>query len=224
MAIRGILFDAEGVFYAREESTAQYALRLLKERGSPAQLSAQDEARRKAMHHRANEGRISAEDYWSEWLQMHGVTSLKERAALIKRILEQTNRVFALPGAHSTVAALKQRGFILGIVTDTIYPLEWKMNWLAQVGVAEFVDVVACSTVLGAHKPDPVMYLDALQQAHLTPSESAFVGHDTQELDGARKAGMATVAVNYDPDAQADYYARSLVDLLDVPIFKELHT
>jgi len=29
MAIRGILFDAEGVFYTREESTAQYALRLL---------------------------------------------------------------------------------------------------------------------------------------------------------------------------------------------------
>jgi HAD superfamily hydrolase (TIGR01509 family) len=224
MAIRGILFDAEGVLYAREESTAQYALRLLRERGYLAQLSAQDEARRKAMHHRANEGRISAEDYWSEWLQMHGVTSLKERAALIKRILEHTNRVFALPGAHSTMAALKQRGFILGIVTDTIYPLEWKMNWLAQVGVAEFVDVVACSTVLGAHKPDPVMYLDALQQAHLTPSESAFVGHDTQELDGARQAGIATVAVNYEPAAQADYYARSLVDLLDMPIFKELHT
>jgi HAD superfamily hydrolase (TIGR01509 family) len=224
MAIRGILFDAEGVFYARKESTAQYALRLLRERGYFAQLSAQDEARRKAMHHRANEGHISAEDYWSEWLQMHGVTSPKERAALIQRILEHTNRVFALPGAHSTMAALKQRGFILGIVTDTIYPLEWKMNWLAQVGVAEFVDVVACSTVLGAHKPDPVMYLDALQQAHLTPSESAFVGHDTQELDGARQAGIVTVAVNYDPAAQADYYARSLVDLLDVPIFKELHT
>ncbi len=224
MAIRGIFFDAEGVFYSREESTVQYALRLLQERGYPAQIADQDEARWKAMHHRANEGRISAEDYWNEWLQMHGVTPLEERSALIKRIFDHTNRVFALPGAHSTVAALKQRGFILGIVTDTIYPVEWKMNWLAQVGVAEFVDVVACSTVLGAHKPDPVIYLSALQQTHLTPGESAFVGHDAGELEGARKAGMATVAVNYDAGTQADYYARSLVDLLNVPIFEELPT
>jgi len=224
VAIKGIFFDAEGVFYSREESTVQYALRLLQERGYATQLADQDEARRKALYHQANGGHISAEDYWNEWLQMHSVTSPEERAALIKRIFEHTNRVFALPGAHSTMATLKQRGFILGIVTDTMYPIEWKMRWLAQVGVAEYVDAVACSTILGVHKPDPAMYLNALQQAHLTPSESAFVGHDAEELEGARKAGIAAVAVNYDPGTQADYYARSLVDLLNVPIFQELPT
>jgi FMN phosphatase YigB (HAD superfamily) len=57
----------------------------------------------------------------------------------------------------------------------------------------------------------------------LTPSESAFVGHDAEELEGAHKAGIATVAVNYEPGAIADYYAHSLVGLLDVPIFKKLH-
>ena len=31
---------------------------------------------------------------------------------------------------------------------------------------------------------------------------------------------MKTVAVNFDPDAQADYYAKSLLDLLNVPIFQ----
>jgi len=102
--------------------------------------------------------------------------------------------VLAIPGGKEALAGLKQRGFVLGIVTDTIYPIDWKMRWLDKVGVAEFMDVVACSTVLGAHKPDPAMYLNALQQAHLAPSESAFVGHDAGELEGARKAGIATVA------------------------------
>jgi FMN phosphatase YigB (HAD superfamily) len=102
-----------------------------------------------------------------------------------------------------------------------MHPIEWKTRWLAQVGVAEYVDAIACSTVVGVHKPDPVMYLTALQQAHLTPGESAFVGHATDELKGARQAGMVTVAVNYDAGALADYYIRSLVDLLNAPIFKE---
>jgi FMN phosphatase YigB (HAD superfamily) len=121
------------------------------------------------------------------------------------------------------MSGLKQRGFILGIVTDTMYPLEWKMNWLAAVGVAEFVDVVACSTVVGAHKPNPEIYLNALQQAKMQPREAAFVGHAADELDGARRVGMQTVAVNYNSGTQADYYAKSLMDLLNVPIFQKNH-
>jgi putative hydrolase of the HAD superfamily len=112
---------------------------------------------------------------------------------------------------------------VLGIVTDTIYPLERKMRWLEQVGVAEFIDVVSCSTVVGAHKPDPAIYLDAMQQAGLTPDESAFVGHAADELEGARRAGLATVAVLYESGARADHYAKSLVDLLNIPIFATAH-
>jgi FMN phosphatase YigB (HAD superfamily) len=98
------------------------------------------------------------------------------------------------------------------------------MRWLEQVGVTPFIDVVACSTVLGVHKPDPAMYLDALRQAGLAPGEAVFVGHNARELEGARRAGLATAAVNYEPGAQADYYAESLPDLLRVPILQTSHT
>jgi FMN phosphatase YigB (HAD superfamily) len=99
-----------------------------------------------------------------------------------------------------------------------MYPLEWKMNWLAAVGVAEFVDIVSCSSVLGSSKPNPEIYRDALCQAKIQPREAAFVGHDAGELEGARRVGMKTVAVNYQPGTAADYYASSLSDLLNVPI------
>jgi len=95
------------------------------------------------------------------------------------------------------------------------------MLWLDKVGVAEYVDVVTCSTVLGAHKPKPEPYLAALKEAQLSPEEAAFVGHDTDELAGAHRVGMTTVAVHYEADAEADYYAESLLDLLNIPIFKE---
>ena len=143
-----------------------------------------------------------------------------ERTLLVKRILQHAHQVFGLPGAGSTLAALKQRGFILGIVTDTMYPLKWKMEWPARVGVAEFIDVIACSTDVRVHKPDPAIYQHALTQARLTPAEAAFVGHDKRELDGAHSVGMLTVAVNYEPGTQADYCVQSLPDLLDLAIFQ----
>jgi HAD superfamily hydrolase (TIGR01509 family) len=225
MAIKGIFFDAADVFYCRPMSTDSYALNLLKEKGYATELSEEDQMRDKALRSQAKSGRLSPDEYWDQFLLMRGVASPDERRTLVGKINDHSNHVLPIPGGREALAGLRQRGFALGIVTDTMYPIEWKMRWLNTVGVAEFIDVVACSTVLGAHKPDPAMYLNAVQQAHLTPGESAFVGHDAEELEGARKAGIATVAVNYGPDVRADYYARSLVDLLHVPIFREItHT
>jgi len=225
MRVKGIFFDAADVFYRRPVSTDKYVLNLLKEQSLSTELSAKDRKRQKALRSQANHGQLSPEVYWDQFLLMHGVAVVEQRKTLVGQIIDYSNNVLPIPGGREALAGLKRRGFVLGIVTDTIYPVEWKMRWLDQVGVAEFIDVVSCSTVLGMHKPDPAMYLDALQQAHLTPSESAFVGHDAEELEGARRAGIATVAVNHDPGAKADYYARSLVDLLNVPIFQKItHT
>ncbi len=219
MTIKGILFDAADVLYRRQESTHDVARRMLQARGYSRVLDGRDVACLEVLLSQASEGRIHPEDYWGEFLKAHGVASPQERAEMIAPIFAQSHQVEALPGAHDVVAALKQRGFVLGIVTDTMYPLAWKMNWLEKVGVAEFIDVVACSTVLGVHKPDPAIYLDALRQANLAVVEAAFVGHDAGEIKGARKVGLKTVAVLYDPQAQADYYAETLADLLNVPIF-----
>ncbi len=217
--IKGIFFDAAGVFYDRNESTAALAKRRLAELGYPIELSAECQVRTKLLHVQATEGRISHGHYWDQLLKMHAVQDDDLRAMLVKEILAQTFQVFPYPGGREAMAGLQERGFILGIVTDTIYPVEWKMKWLDQVGVAEFIKIVACSTSLGAHKPQPAMYLYAVRQAELAPETAAFVGHDAGELEGARRAGLSTVAVNYGPEAQADFYADSLLGLLEVPIF-----
>lgn len=220
MAIKGIFFDAADVFYARRESTMAYTVRLLRERGYPAALSAEEVARHRELRHQASGGHVSTEAYWDAVLRMYGVTEAAERAALAALISAQADDVYALPGAVESVRGLKARGFILTIITDTVFSPARKLRWLAGIGIAEHIDHVACSTELGVHKPDPAIYLAALRLAGLAAAESAFVGHDTHELAGARRVGMRTVAVFYEPDAQADYYANSLPGLLDVPIFE----
>jgi putative hydrolase of the HAD superfamily len=221
VTIRGIFFDAAGVLYRRPESTHLYVAKLLRERGFDPELSMEGQAHQRALRAKADRGHLSPDKYWDQVLLMYGVTGQEERKALIGKLIDYSNNVLPIPGGREALAGLKRRGFVLGIVTDTMYPLETKMRWLATVGVAEFIDVIACSTVLGTHKPDPAMYLSALQQASLTPNEAAFVGHAADELEGAHNAGMATVAVHHDAGATADYYAESLADLLNVPIFKE---
>jgi HAD superfamily hydrolase (TIGR01509 family) len=224
MTIKGIFFDAADVLYRRPEPTSSYVSKLLKEKGLSADLSTQDRTRQNALRTQAKSGLLSPEEYWDQYLLSRGIATPEARRALADQIIDYSDQVLPIPGGREALAGLKQRGFVLGIITDTIYPLERKKRWLDAVGVAEFIDVVACSTSLGAHKPDPAIYLNALQQAHLDPGESAFVGHAASELEGARQVGLATVAVHCEPGAKADYYAGSLLDLLNLPIFQEPDT
>jgi len=223
MVIKGIFFDAADVLYRRPDPTRAYVSRLLKARGLCTELSAQDRIRHKALRSRAKSGQLCPDAYWDQLLLMYGVAAPEERRALAGQIMDYSDQVLPIPGGREALAGLKQRGFVLGIVTDTIYPLERKKCWLDRLGLTEFIDVLACSTALGAHKPEPAIYMNALWQARLTPGESAFVGHAADELEGARRAGLATIAVYHEPGARADYYAGSLVDLLNVPIFKTTH-
>jgi len=219
--IKGIFFDASGVVYKHEQPMLPYAVKLLKDLGYPADLSAEDEARLGKFRDLAHDGIITASDYWDEFLKMCVVADPAKRRELQGRILEQANKILGLPGARETMRALKKRGFVLGIVSGSMYPAEWKKAWLEVAGVAEFIDVLVYSTELGSQKPHPSMYWAALNKARLTPRLAAYVGKGTTELAGARRVGLVTVAVLYEPDAKADYYAKNLPEVLDLPIFQQ---
>ena len=221
MAIRGIFFDAAGVLYTRAQPTRQFVARLLDERGFSPQLSPEDQERQKALRAEADRGRVSHDAYWDHTLRMYGLTDAEERRALVARIDAYADQVEPIPGAAGALAGLKERGFVLGIITNTMHPLARKERWLESAGIRAFVDVLVCSTVLGVRKPEPAIYLSGVVQACLTAAESAFVGHAAEELDGARRAGLVTVAVLYEPGARADYYAETPLDLLKIPIFME---
>lgn len=229
--IKGIFFDAAGVLYRRASPSADFALDLLRKSGFSVEVPSEDLTHLQVLHAQASQGQVKHEAYWDQFLMMHGVADPYLRQTFITRIIDYSNAVLPVPGAREALQGLKQRSYLLGIITDTMYPLEWKRRRLEKVGVAEYIDVIACSTVIGVHKPDPGMYLNALQQAHLSPDESAFVGHLAIELRGAHNAGMVTVAVpswnrdyhvNFDLDAVADYYCNSILDLLNVPIFNRI--
>lgn len=217
--IKGIFFDAAGILYTRSGPTETFALDLLQKNGFRPEISPDQLKHQLEIRSLANQGVIKHNAYWDQFLLMRGVTNPEQRKDFYLAIINFSNDVQPVQGAREALMGLRQKGLLLGIITDTIYPVEWKMRRLEKAGVAEFIDIVACSSKLGAHKPDPAVYFYALKQAHLQQGESAFVGHLGIELEGAHNAGMLTIAIDYDQDARADYYCRSLSDIINLPIF-----
>ena len=131
------------------------------------------------------------------------------------------------PEALSLLAELRERGFILGGISDWETTLP---ELLAEFGIAPYFDALAVSEIAGAAKPDPRLFQEALRQAKVAPEHSIHVG-DWLELDvaGAQAAGMSVLLFDWAerrPDAgcqrvttfsQMATYLRSLPDPFQTP-------
>jgi hypothetical protein len=57
---------------------------------------------------------------------------------------------------------------------------------------------------------------EGVQKPHPDSSQASFVGHKKSELDGAKTVGMTTIALHYEPSAQADHFIEQFNELLEL--------
>ncbi len=97
------------------------------------------------------------------------------------------------PGCLDVLAAMKQAGLKLGLVSDCTpeIPAAWP-----DTALAKMIDVPVFSATAGMKKPDPRIYRVALDALGHAPAESLFVGDGgSSELTGAVDVGMDAVLV-----------------------------
>ena len=134
---------------------------------------------------------------------------------------ERHARDFALrEGVLDTLAALRQRGLHLGIVSNI--DDDQLSHLLAIAGIASYFDSILSSEQVQSCKPDQRIFEEALQRAGCAADEALFVG-DTlmQDIAGANQAGLQSVLLWHreDRDPPADeprprYVIRRIPDLL----------
>ena len=95
-----------------------------------------------------------------------------------------------------TVAALQQRGFLLGIVTNRLFGGAPFQEDLRTLGLLNYFDPrhMAISGDLGVRKPNPAIFLHALKALDVAPEQAAMVG-DSLNADvlGAQKLGILAI-------------------------------
>jgi putative hydrolase of the HAD superfamily len=214
-----VFFDAEGVLYYREGKNRRLGAFLEKNRLKLPEADALKSATEEA-HERALRGQISQFDFEEAVLAACGVSGPVLQAEGHAILRQEHEAICLFPHVSETLLALKQRGFKLGVITDSAVPKSVKLAWLKSAGLGISWDAYANSMDLGVRKPHERMYQAAMQQAGVTPADSAFVGHAAHELQGARAAGMHAIAFQHDPGAIADTYIDLLKDLLDLPFLR----
>ena len=204
-----------GMFSTTAHGVDSYLAEFLAQSGlDPANASKAD---RDALADQAYQGVISQDQYREALVRLYGVTEPEQIERGKQAIASEDDDVQFFPGVAETLTALKEMGYLLGIITDTANSVSAKLRWFENGGFGHVWDSIISSKEIGARKPDPRLYQAALQQLGVSTEQAIFVGHKISELDGAHAVGLKTVAYNYDRSAQADYYIENFSDLLALP-------
>ena len=99
-----------------------------------------------------------------------------------------------LPGAEKLLAGLRKSGFRLAIISNNDGKTEEKC---AQVGIADYFEIIIDSTNVNLIKPDKNIFLLASQKLGTEPKDMLHIG-DLYGADilGARNAGIDTLWIN----------------------------
>ncbi|GGE69456.1 HAD family hydrolase [Priestia taiwanensis] len=120
------------------------------------------------------------------------------------------------PSLHEILRELKERGFLLGIITNGYG--EFQMRNIKALGIKEYFDVILVSEWEGMKKPEAEIFHRALQKLEVEPHASIFVGdHPLYDVQAARNIGMKGIWKRNDYftlEAEADATIDDLVEIL----------
>ena len=87
-----------------------------------------------------------------------------------------------------TVTTLKKRGLILGLISNLV---------IGTVGLESYLDFIVTAKEIGADKPEPPIFLAALERAGVNASEAVYVGDQYQtDVVGARGVGIKPILID----------------------------
>jgi HAD superfamily hydrolase (TIGR01509 family) len=101
------------------------------------------------------------------------------------------------PEAAPMLAALREQGLRLGVLSSTLWPAHWHEEWLRRDGVLDAFDACVWSSDLPFTKPHHTAFEAAMEAVDATdPARCVFVGdRPYDDISGAKAVGMRAVLV-----------------------------
>jgi putative hydrolase of the HAD superfamily len=128
--------------------------------------------------------------------------------------------------AKETILELSRRGYLLGIIANTITETEIP-DYLETDGLTSYFKTVVLSSKVGIRKPNPEIYWEAARRVGVEPAKCVYIGDNpVRDFEGTRAAGYGMFILFFEPATQAkepptgeispDYVIRELRQLLDI--------
>ncbi|MCM3759001.1 HAD-IA family hydrolase [Sporosarcina aquimarina] len=119
------------------------------------------------------------------------------------------------PGLFQMLEELKRQNLLLGIITNGFG--QFQMENIQSLGIIDYFDVIVISEWEGIKKPDPRIFVKALEKLNVSAGESVFVGdHPENDVAAAMAIGMRGVwkKTSHFDSGDCDYVIDNFMELL----------
>jgi putative hydrolase of the HAD superfamily len=170
----------------------------------------------------------SERELWTKWLLPdYPEEKIAPLAGKLTRLWrDHDGRRVPRPDATPTIIELHKRGYILGIIANTITETEIP-DWMEAEGIKKYFKSVVLSSKVRYRKPGPEIYWEAARRAGVEPSKCAYVGDNPiRDVEGTHAAGFGMMIIMYEPatfakepqngDVRPDYTIFETRELLDI--------
>jgi HAD superfamily hydrolase (TIGR01509 family) len=98
-----------------------------------------------------------------------------------------------LPGVEEHLKEARRLGLKLGVASSSSH--EWVHGHLKRLGLHDYFDAIRTADDVERAKPDPDLYLAALEALGVAPEEAFAIEDSPVGITAARRAGLVCVAV-----------------------------
>ena len=98
------------------------------------------------------------------------------------------------PDTRDTLATLRQRGYRLGLLSNTWWAADWHNADLAAHGLADLLDELVYTSDLPCSKPHPSVFREIASRLGVPPEACVMIGdRQIDDVSGARAIGMRAI-------------------------------
>jgi putative hydrolase of the HAD superfamily len=170
----------------------------------------------------------SEKELWTQWLlpdyPAEKIAPLSSKLTRLWR--DHDGRRVPRTDVKDVVIELSRRGYIIGIIANTITETEIP-DWMEAEGLTQYFKTVVLSSKVRIRKPDPEIYWEAARRIGVEPSRCAYVGDNpVRDVEGCQAAGFGMMIIFWEPatlrkeppngEHKADFTIHSCSELLDI--------
>ncbi len=167
-------------------------------------------------------------ELWTKWLlpdyPSDRIAPLAGRLTRLWR--DHDGRRIPRSDAKSTIIELDRRGYLLGIIANTITETEIP-DWMESDGVTQYFKAVVLSSKVALRKPNPEIYWEAARRVGVEPAKCAYVGDNpVRDVQGTQAAGFGLMILFMEPatlakeppniEVKPDFTIHETRELLDI--------
>ena len=170
----------------------------------------------------------SEKELWTKWLLPdYPAEKIGPLAGRLTRLWrDHDGRRVPRPDVKDTILELDRRGYILGIIANTITETEIP-DWMESDGLTEYFKAVVLSSKVALRKPNPEIYWEAARRVGVEPCKCAYVGDNpVRDVEGTQAAGYGMMILFAEPatlakeppniEVKPDHTIYEMSDLLDI--------